>query len=178
LHYSRISSPFGERYHPILKRKKMHNGVDFAAPHGTAVWACKAGTVVIAQNSGANGNLVIIKHEDNLSSYYAHLGRFAPGIKSESKVRERQVIGYVGSSGRSTGPHLHFGLKRGGQFIDPLKYKIQPGRPVPRAYQAELQATLDERIALLDGTPIRPATTPLAAVSETGEATLGEEDLE
>lgn len=178
LHYTRISSPFGVRYHPVLKRKKLHNGVDFAAPTGTPVWACKEGEVAIAGTRGANGKLVAIDHEDGLQSFYAHLARFASGIKQGVEVRQRQVIGYVGSTGRSTGPHLHFGLKKGGRFIDPLKYKIQPGRPAPPKYRPALKALIAERGTDLDRTKIKAPNEPLAKVPEAGEEVLGlEEDL-
>ncbi len=176
LHYTRLSSPFGKRYHPILKRKKLHNGVDFAAPYGTPVWACQAGRVTCASRKGANGNLVGIQHAESLQSFYAHLQRFAAGIKPGAQVRERQVIGYVGSTGRSTGPHLHFGLKKGGRFIDPLKYKVRPGRPAPPRYRAKLKALIAEQGRLLDQTRIRPPAAPLSAEPDEDEI-LGLEDL-
>ncbi|MCP4601138.1 MAG: M23 family metallopeptidase [Proteobacteria bacterium] len=176
LHYARISSLFGRRYHPILKRRRLHNGVDFAAPHGTHVWACQAGRVTCAARKGANGNLVIINHEDNLKSFYAHLQRFAAHIKSGVEVRERQVIGYVGSSGRSTGPHLHFGLKKDGRFVDPLKYKVRPGRRVAPRYRARLKAVIAEKGRQLDQTRILSPTSPLSKEQDTDEV-LGLEDL-
>ncbi len=178
LHYTRISSPFGRRYHPVLKRRLLHNGVDFAAPHGTPVWACQEGTVVTADRRGANGNLVIINHDENLVSYYAHLQRFARGIKRNVKVRERQVIGYVGSTGRSTGAHLHFGLKKGAKFIDPLKYRIQPGRPAPRKYRNQVKTMIAKNAATLDKIPIRSATAPLEKAPDDKTEVLGLEDLE
>jgi len=178
LHYTRISSPFGVRYHPVLKHKKLHNGVDFAAPSGTPVWACKDGEVTIADTRGANGRLVAIVHDDGLESYYAHLSRFAAGIKKGVTVRQRQVIGYVGSTGRSTGPHLHFGLKLRGKFVDPLKYKIQPGRPPAPKYRPALKKLIAQRGDELDRTPIKPPDEPLSKVPDESEEVLGlEEDL-
>ncbi|MCP4676075.1 MAG: M23 family metallopeptidase [Deltaproteobacteria bacterium] len=176
LHYTRITSPFGRRYHPILKRRKLHNGVDFSAPRGTHVWACQAGKVTISSRKGANGNLVAINHEEGLTSFYAHLQGFAPGIKPGVKVRERRTIGYVGSTGRSTGPHLHFGLKRNGRFIDPLKYKVRPGRPAPPRYRSKLKAIIAERGRLLDKTRIRPPAAPLSEAPK-DEEVLGLEDF-
>lgn len=176
LHYTRISSPFGMRFHPVLKRKKLHNGVDFAAPVGEPIWACQEGTVTFAAKKGANGNLVAIRHAGDLYSYYAHLHRFASGIKSGVKVRKRQVIGYVGNTGRSTGPHLHFGLKKNGKFIDPLKYRVQPGRPPAAKYRKLLKNIIRKQGRLLDRTPITPATEPLADVPEHKSGVLGEED--
>jgi murein DD-endopeptidase MepM/ murein hydrolase activator NlpD len=178
LHYTRISSLFGRRYHPILKRKIFHNGVDFAASRGTPIWACKEGKVITAERVGANGNLVVIDHGNNIKSIYAHMQRFASNIKSGVSVRERQVIGYVGSTGRSTGPHLHFGLKKGGRFIDPLKYKVQPGQPVAPKYRSKLRSVMKKQGSGLDGIPIRPPSSPVEDTSETeSEEVLGLEDL-
>ncbi len=176
LHYTRLSSRFGMRFHPVLKQRKLHNGVDFSAPTGTPVWACRAGTITIAGKLGANGNLVAIRHDEDLESFYAHLVRFARGIKTGVTVRERQVIGYVGNTGRSTGPHLHWGLKKGGRFIDPLKYKVQPGRPIEAKYRKKLTNHIRVTSAKLDRIPIRPPTEPLAEVKESEDDALGVED--
>ncbi len=176
LHYTRLSSRFGTRYHPILKRKRLHNGVDFAASAGTPVWACREGTVTTAAQKGANGLLVVIKHDDDLQSIYAHLQRFQRGIKSGVTVRERQVIGYVGSTGRSTGPHLHFGLKKGSRFIDPLKYKVQPGRPPAPKHRGKLKALITRMGGLLDRTRIAPPSEPLADAPDHDDDVLGLEE--
>jgi murein DD-endopeptidase MepM/ murein hydrolase activator NlpD len=172
LHYTRISSPFGMRWHPVLKRKQFHNGVDFAAPTGTTIWACAAGTVVVADTRGANGRLVSIDHEEGLVSHYAHLSRFAAGIKAGVAVKQGQVVGYVGSTGRSTGPHLHYGLKKNGKFLDPLTYKVRPGRPVAPRQRAELDQLIKRLAAELDATRIRPADGPLEQVPEAGQEVL------
>jgi murein DD-endopeptidase MepM/ murein hydrolase activator NlpD len=176
LHYTRISSRFGMRYHPVLKRKKLHNGVDFAASVGTPVWACSDGVVTIAGKKGANGNLVGIDHGEGLHSYYAHLLRFAKGIRSGVKVKQRQVIGYVGNTGRSTGPHLHFGLKKGSKFIDPLKYKVRPGRPIEAKYRKKLNALIRKMGQKLDTTRIAPPSEPLVDVPDADNEVLGLED--
>lgn len=178
LHYTRISSQFGMRYHPVLKHRKQHNGVDFAASPGAPVWACQKGTVTFAGDKGANGRLVIVRHEEGLVSYYAHLLRFGPGIRAGVEVRQKQVLGYVGSTGRSTGPHLHFGLSKNGRFIDPLKYKVRPGAPVAQRYREALKAVIAERGAELDRIPIRPPAGPLEQAPEPGSEILGvEEDI-
>ncbi|MDJ0765061.1 MAG: M23 family metallopeptidase [Myxococcota bacterium] len=177
LHYTRISSRFGMRFHPILKRRMHHSGVDFAASFGTPVWACQKGTVTFAARKGANGNLVVVNHGDNLISYYAHLQRFASGLKRGTAVRERQVVGYVGSTGRSNGPHLHFGLKNRGRFIDPLKYKVQPGRPVRAKYRSALKAAIADLNKKLNATPILPPAAPLEDATD-DEQILGLEELE
>ncbi len=178
LHYTRLSSPFGRRYHPILKRRIFHNGVDFAASRGTPIWACSEGKVITAARVGANGNLVVIDHGNNLRSIYAHLQRFASHIKAGVAVRARQVIGYVGSTGRSTGPHLHFGLKKKGRFLDPLKYKVQPGQPVAPKYRAKLRAEMKKQGNALDGISIRPPSSPIKDMSDAEtEDVLGLEEL-
>lgn len=133
--------------------------------------------MIFAGYKGANGNLVSIDHADGLRSHYAHLHRFAGGIKSGAEVRNRQVIGYVGSTGRSTGPHLHFGLKREGTFLNPLKYKVRPGRPVPEKYKSELKSVIARYSRLLDNTQILPPEAPVNAHQEDEEETMGMEEL-
>lgn len=154
VHYTRISSPFGMRFHPVLKRRKLHAGVDFVAPAGTTVRATLPGKVTFAGRRGAYGNLVVLDHGDGLQSYYAHLLRFRRGLKRGEKVRARRAIGYVGSTGRSTGAHLHFGLKLAGRWIDPLTYRIRPGHPAPARHRARLRKLIAERRRQLDKTII------------------------
>jgi murein DD-endopeptidase MepM/ murein hydrolase activator NlpD len=124
--YTRISSLFSDaRFHPIKNRRIPHYGVDFAAPPGTPVVAVADGTVTKAGWLGGSGRLVRIRHDGTYASGYAHLSRIASGLKVGSRVRQGQVIGYVGSSGLATGPHLHFAMYRNGQYVDPLK--LNPG---------------------------------------------------
>lgn len=120
LNMSRISSRFGLRQHPVLRFTRLHAGIDFAAPPGTPILAAGSGHVIEAGRFGGYGNWVKIAHDGNLATGYAHLSRIAPGVKRSARVRQGQVIGYVGSTGLSTGPHLHFELHRGGRPIDPL----------------------------------------------------------
>lgn len=115
-----VSSTFGLRRHPLLGFTRLHAGVDFAAPPGTPVLAAGDGRVVQAGRNGGYGNWVKIVHSAALSTAYAHLRRIAPGIRSGTRVRQSQVIGFVGSTGLSTGPHLHFELERNGKPVDPL----------------------------------------------------------
>ena len=125
--YTRISSFFSDsRFHPIKNRHIPHYGVDFAAPTGTPVVAVADGTVIKAGWQGGNGRLVRIRHDGTYDSAYAHLSRIEPGMTPGTRVRQGQVIGYVGSSGLATGPHLHFVMYRDGQYVDPLK--VNPGR--------------------------------------------------
>jgi len=119
--YRRISSLYDpNRLHPVLGVRRPHLGVDYAAATGTPVYAVADGTVTFAGRRGGNGNLVSIRHAHAYDSGYAHLHRFARGIRAGSVVEQGQIIGYVGSTGLSTGPHLHFALKRNRQFVDPL----------------------------------------------------------
>ena len=120
LNMSRISSRFGMRHHPVLRFTRLHAGIDFAAPPGTPILAAGAGRVIEAGRNGGYGRWVKISHEGGLATGYAHLSRIAPGVRRSARVRQGQVIGFVGSSGLSTGPHLHFELHRNGRPVDPL----------------------------------------------------------
>lgn len=120
LNMSRISSRFGMRSHPLLGFTRLHAGIDFAAPPGTPILAAGEGHVTEAGFNGGYGRWVKINHEGGLATGYAHLSRIAPGVRRSARVRQGQVIGFVGSSGLSTGPHLHFELHRQGQPVDPL----------------------------------------------------------
>jgi len=120
LNMSRISSRFGLRHHPVLGFTRLHAGVDFAAPPGTPVLAAGAGSVVEAGRNGGYGRWVKIRHDGGLATGYAHLSRIAAGVHRRVHVRQGQVIGFVGSTGLSTGPHLHFELHRNGRPVDPL----------------------------------------------------------
>ena len=152
--YDRISSPYNpRRMHPILRRIVPHNGVDFAASTGTPVWAGADGRITWAGPKGPNGNLVSIRHEGGYESHYAHLHRIQRGIRPGVEVEQRQLIGTVGSTGRSTGPHLHFGLKRNGRFVDPLSVLNGPGQllpPGPRGRFLRQMRELREAMADLD----------------------------
>lgn len=137
LHFKRISSRFSNsRLHPILKVRRPHHGVDYAAAYGTPVVAIGDGVVTYAARKGANGNLVKIKHNGTYTTAYLHLSKFGKGIKTGAHVKQGDVIGYVGSTGRSTGPHLDFRFYRNGQAIDPLKVKSPPANPVDTTYLA------------------------------------------
>lgn len=115
-----LTSRFGPRMHPILHVIKVHNGTDWAAPIGTPVVAAFDGTILAAGNGGTYGNVVKISHPGNLESRYAHLSAFAPGLKAGQAVKAGDLIGYVGTTGQSTGPHLHFELYENGAAVDPL----------------------------------------------------------
>lgn len=125
---ARISSGFGMRKHPILGYSKMHKGIDFAAPTGTPILAAGDGTIDKIGRAGAYGNYVRVRHDGKYSTAYAHMSRFARGLKPGSRVRQGQTIGYVGTTGRSTGPHLHYEILTAGQQINPQGVKFQTGR--------------------------------------------------
>ncbi|MBR3654391.1 MAG: M23 family metallopeptidase [Elusimicrobia bacterium] len=127
LQFKRISSYFTKkRFHPILKRYRAHEGIDYAAPIGTPVSAVGDGVVTKSQYSGGYGNLVIIKHPNGCETYYGHLSKYGKGIKKGVRVKQGQVIGYVGSTGLSTGPHLDFRIKKNGSFFNYLTMKMPP----------------------------------------------------
>ena len=124
---ARISSPFGKRRHPILKRVIIHWGVDYAAPKGTAIYAGGDGVVQVAKYNGGYGNYIKIRHNSEYSTAYGHMQKFAKGIRPGVRVKQGQVIGYVGSTGRSTGPHLHYEVVQNGRRVNPLKIKAAAG---------------------------------------------------
>ena len=125
---ARLSSPFGMRKHPILGFNKMHRGTDFAAPEGTPVMASGSGTVVKANWCGGGGNCIKIKHNSTYETVYAHLKGFARGIKKGKKVRQGQIIGYVGSTGMSTGPHLHYEVIVNKKKVNSQTLKLPSGK--------------------------------------------------
>jgi len=125
---ARLSSSFGVRKHPILGFNKKHLGTDFAAPLGTPIMASGTGTIVKAQWCGGGGNCIKIKHNSTYSTIYAHLSKFASGIKSRTKVKQGQIIGYVGSTGLSTGPHLHYEVIVNGKKINSQKLNLPSGK--------------------------------------------------
>ena len=133
LKFTRISSKFSHsRLHPVLKKYRPHHGVDYAAPSGTPVRAVADGVVTVKTYKKADGNILKIKHPGNLTSGYLHLRGFAKGIKVGAKVSQGQIIGYVGSTGYSTGPHLDFRLWKGGTPINPLKVPQKPSEPISK----------------------------------------------
>ena len=124
---ARLSSSFGKRKHPILGFTKMHRGTDFAAPKGTPIMAAGDGKVVRVRWCGGGGNCVKIKHNSTYSTVYAHMSKFGRGIKKGVRVKQGQIIGYVGSTGLSTGPHLHYEVIENGKKINSQKMKLPSG---------------------------------------------------
>lgn len=148
LDYYRISSRFtNSRYHPVLKRYRAHHGVDYAAPTGTPVYAIGSGRVIdkgFQANGG--GNYVKIRHNSTYTTTYMHLSRFAKGLKVGDMVAQKEVIGYVGSTGLSTGPHLDFRVYENGKPINPLTIKSQPKKPISEANKAEFLMLRDSLV--------------------------------
>ena len=125
---ARLSSPFGMRKHPIQGFNKMHTGTDFAAPMGTPIMASGTGTITRAKWCGGGGNCIKIKHNSTYETIYAHMKNFAKGIRVGKKVRQGQIIGYVGSTGMSTGPHLHYEVIVNGKKVNSQKLKLPSGK--------------------------------------------------
>ncbi|RKY57901.1 MAG: hypothetical protein DRP95_06495 [Candidatus Latescibacterota bacterium] len=150
LRYRRISSNFSRRrFHPILRRYMPHWGVDYAAPPGTPVHATADGVVVFRGYKGPNGNMVILRHRNGYRTYYLHRSRFARGIRKGKKVKQGQVIGYVGATGLATGPHLDYRVRKGRRFVNPLKLRASNAQPVSRRYWEEFQRVRDRYVRIL-----------------------------
>lgn len=124
---ARISSVFGKRKHPILGYTKMHKGVDFAAPRNTPIFAAGDGIIELSRKNGGYGNYIRIRHNSDYKTAYAHLARFGKGVKEGKRVKQGQVIGYVGTTGRSTGPHLHYEIIFRNKQVNPLKVRMPKG---------------------------------------------------
>ena len=147
LHFSRISSGFSyARKHPITRKVQPHTGVDYAAPAGTPVVSIGDGTVIAVGYKGAGGNTVKIRHNSVYTTAYMHLKGYARGVKTGARVRQGQTIGYVGSTGRSTGPHLDFRVWKNGSPINPLKMQSPPAEPV----RADLRPQFEAQKSRLD----------------------------
>lgn len=140
---ARLSSGFGTRKHPILGYAKAHKGVDFAAPRGTPVKAAGDGVVERASPYGSFGNYVKIRHANGYETAYAHLNGFAKGMRAGKRVDQGDIIAYVGTTGRSTGPHLHYEVHYKGQAVNPQKLKIATGVSLTGSDLARFKAERD-----------------------------------
>lgn len=178
LRYDHISSPYNlKRKHPILKRIMPHLGIDFSAGTGTPVFAAADGVISFAGPRGPNGNLVSVRHSNGFESHYAHLWKIAPGIRPGAKVAQRQSIGMVGSTGRSTGPHLHFALKRNGKFLDPASQLNGPGDMMAAAQLPRFRAMTQKLRAELEHIPLAAAPS-IESLPKTEEPADDEDDLD
>jgi murein DD-endopeptidase MepM/ murein hydrolase activator NlpD len=151
---ARLSSGFGMRRHPILGFNKLHRGTDFAAPTGTPIMASGNGVVEVAGVAGGYGNYVRIRHNDTYKTAYAHLHRFARGMKTGAKVRQGQIIGYVGSTGRSTGPHLHYEVMANNRYVDSQSVKLPTGTLLTGKDMAAFKAEKERLDDVLKATPL------------------------
>lgn len=148
--FSRVSSGFGTRFHPIFKNWRAHTGVDFAAPKGTRVLATADGHVVSAGWHGGYGNAVEIRHGSGITTLYGHLSAFASGIRAGARVQQGQAIGYVGATGYATGPHLHYEFRIAGVFQDPLRVALPKAEPVPARLRGQFAAVAAQARANID----------------------------
>jgi len=150
LRFNRISSKFSRaRRHPILGGILPHFGVDYAAPQGTPVWAVADGTIVSCGWGEGFGKQVILRHPNGYMTYYGHLSKFGPGIRSGRRVKQKKIIGYVGTTGLSTGPHLDYRLAKDGRFRNPLKEVFPTGLPIEKGKMEAFQKGRDEMVAWL-----------------------------
>lgn len=151
LSFSRISSGFNmRRRHPITNRIKAHPAIDYAAPKGTPILSIGDGTVTFAANKRYNGKCVKIRHPNGWATMYNHMSRFGRYIRAGRKVRQGELIGYVGSTGLSTGPHLDFRMYRNGRAVNPLKVKSPPARPVSTASMVAFRTLVADRVAAME----------------------------
>jgi murein DD-endopeptidase MepM/ murein hydrolase activator NlpD len=149
--FSRISSRFSlGRKHPILNKIRAHKGVDYAAARGTPVKSTSNGKIVHRGKKGGYGKTIIIKHGTKYSTLYAHLSNYRKGLKQGSRVKQGQVIGYIGSSGLATGPHLHYEFRVNGVHRDPLRVKLPGAEPLDKKYRDDFRAKAESLVAQLD----------------------------
>lgn len=162
LNYSRISSGFSyARRHPVTRKVQPHTGVDYAAPKGTPVMTIGDGVVTSVKYEGAGGNTVRIRHNSVYSTAYLHLSKYAKGLKAGQRVRQGEVIGYVGSTGRSTGPHLDFRVWKNGTPINPLKMESPPAEPIAEGSRDAFNAAHQEYKARIDTIQARSVASEL-----------------
>jgi murein DD-endopeptidase MepM/ murein hydrolase activator NlpD len=163
LKYANVTSRFGSRFHPILQYLRAHNGVDYAAAVGTPVWSVADGTVVKIGTEDSAGRMICIRHPNSLETCYLHLSSFASSLHAGSRVQQKQVIGYSGSTGLSTGPHLHFAMKRGGHFINPLNQRFPRAAPLPSELRDDFGQQISGWVARLEALPVANAAEAASA---------------
>ncbi|TNF48388.1 peptidase M23 [bacterium] len=150
LRFRRISSGFSRRrLHPVTGKVVPHMGVDYVAPIGTPVRAIGDGKIVMKKKDRVNGRIIKLRHNSTYSSAYAHMNSFASGMAPGVRVKQGQIIGYVGKSGRATGPHLHFAMYRNGRYVDPRRVNVPRASSVPKADMEAYLKLVDEKIAIL-----------------------------
>ena len=156
---TRVSSPYGTRFHPILKTYRMHSGIDYAAPTGTPIMAPADGVVSFAGVKGGYGNAIMLNHRKGMETLYGHMSAFVSGVSAGKSVKAGDVIGFVGSTGRSTGPHLHYEVRINGQIVDPSTVAL-PARTLNNteltAFKGRVKSA-DQKIAAIRGLPVMVA---------------------
>ena len=160
---ARLTSSFGKRKHPILGYTKMHRGADFGATRGTPIMAAGNGSVEMAGRNGAYGNYVRIRHTGTYKTAYAHMKGFAKGIRKGARVKQGQIIGYVGTTGRSTGPHLHYEVHKNGKQINPMSVKLPAGRKLKGNILAQFKSNIEKVNSEVASLPL---TTRMAKLSQ------------
>ena len=170
--YSRISSHYNlNRYHPILKRRRPHFGTDYAAPYGTPILAVGSGVVIEATRRVGNGNFVKIKHDDTYQTQYLHMQKFAKGIHPGVNVKQGDVIGYVGSTGLATGPHVCFRFWQNGKQVNHLKLNFPPPEPLPEADLPKFYEARDGYLDMLNQTPFPNETKDVLSTAKSADST-------
>jgi murein DD-endopeptidase MepM/ murein hydrolase activator NlpD len=148
--FRRISSRFQrERWHPVLGKKRPHKGVDYAAASGTPIKAAGDGKISFRGRKGGYGRTIILRHGSNITTLYAHMSSYKRGLSKGSRVKQGQVIGYVGKSGLATGPHLHYEFRVNGSHRNPLTVKLPQADPLPKRYRAEFKQAAQPLLAQL-----------------------------
>ena len=167
LKYTRISSRYNlRRFHPVQKRYKAHLGTDYAAPTGTEIRSVGDGTVIEARYTSANGNYVKIKHNGTYTTQYLHMSKIGKGIRAGARIKQGQVIGYVGSTGLATGPHLCFRFWKNGKQEDWLREKIPPSEPILSQNKLAFETKKSEALILLANIPVTGENPKLVAQTQ------------
>lgn len=174
LKFANVTSRFGKRFHPVLQYMKAHNGVDYGAPVGTPVWAVADGQVTRAGWDRGGGNTLCIRHSNGFETCYLHLSKFGAGVRTGARVRQKQVVALSGNTGMSTGPHLHYALKRGGAYVNPLAQKFPRAEPVPKELRADFEQHVQPLFARLlpSEAPVAKGGTAASASDATAPAPL------
>ncbi len=159
LNYRRISSGYSlARMHPILKVRRPHQGIDYAADYGTPVWSVAGGVITYKGWSGGYGRMVKVRHNNGYETQYAHLSRYAKSLRVGQRVDQKQVLGFVGSTGLSTGPHLDFRIRHHGRYVNPRSLRTPAGDPIPAHAEPLFEAHRDELLQALDPEPMAVVT--------------------
>ena len=152
--YTRISDPFNlNRLHPILHKIRPHRGVDYAAPRGTPIRATGDGVISFLGKKGGYGNAIVIKHNRRYTTLYGHMSHFAKGLRTGSRVKQSQIIGYVGSTGLATGPHLHYEFRINGIYYNPVKVVLPKSKPIKKSYRDYFITHAEQFMSLLHHYP-------------------------